>query len=84
MNCQQNFLTLRSEEIRRSEIQLTGSIFSKIVQSFAYADDIDIVGNSLRAVNKAYSNLENDANRVGLLVNELKAKNMFTGQTYDS
>jgi hypothetical protein len=66
--------------IRRSEIQLTGSIFSKSVQLFAYADDIDIVGNSLRTVTKAYSNLENEASRVGLVVNELKTKYMFTGR----
>jgi hypothetical protein len=62
--------------VRRSGINTKGSIFCKSVQLFAYADDIDVSARSLRAVKQAYTQLEKEAERVGLVVNEDKTKYM--------
>jgi hypothetical protein len=40
------------------------------VQILAYADDIDIIGRSERAVREAFENLERTAQEMGLRVNE--------------
>jgi hypothetical protein len=60
--------------VRRSKVELSGSIFTKSIQILGFADDIDIVGNSIRAVRDAYSKLEREANRIGLFVNVDKTK----------
>jgi len=59
---------------RRAKLQLTGTIFNKSSQLLAFADDIDIVGRSLRAITDTFSKLEREANKVGLHVNEEKTK----------
>lgn len=63
--------------VRRAGIMTKGSIFTKSVQLFAYADDIDIAARSFRAAKDTYSKLEKEANRVGLTVNEQKTKYMM-------
>jgi hypothetical protein len=56
--------------VRRANLQITGSIYNKEAQLFAYADDIDIVGRSQSAVQNAYLALEGEAAKVGLKINE--------------
>jgi hypothetical protein len=60
--------------VRRSKVELSGSIFSKSVQILGFADDLDIVGRGIRAVTDAYSKLEKEANKIGLFVNVDKTK----------
>jgi hypothetical protein len=60
--------------VRRSKVEVSGSIFTKSVQILGFADDLDIVGSNLRAVQDAYSKLEKEANRIGLFVNVDKTK----------
>jgi hypothetical protein len=58
--------------IRRSKVDISESIFSKEMQSFA--NDVDIVGRNLRVVTDTYSKLEVQANKIGLQINEEKTK----------
>lgn len=44
--------------IRDSDIQVTGTIFSKFVQLLGYSDDIDMVARSLNALAEAFQNLQ--------------------------
>jgi hypothetical protein len=60
--------------IRRSGVVRSGTIFTKSVQLLAFADDIDIIGSSVNAVKEAFLDLEKEANRVGLRINEDKTK----------
>jgi hypothetical protein len=60
--------------VRKSRIEISGSIFTKSVQILGFADDLDIVGSSIRAVQDAYSKLEREANKIGLFVNVDKTK----------
>jgi hypothetical protein len=60
--------------VRRSKVELSGSIFNKSVQILGFADDLDIVGRGIRAVQDAYSKLEREANKIGLFVNVDKTK----------
>jgi sorting nexin-29 len=59
---------------RKARLELNGSIFNKSTQLLAYADDIDIIGRNTRSITEAYSKLELEASRLGLLVNEDKTK----------
>jgi hypothetical protein len=60
--------------VRRSKVELSGSIFTKSVQILGFADDLDIIGRGIRAVKDAYSKLEREANKIGLFVNVDKTK----------
>jgi hypothetical protein len=60
--------------VRRSRVELSGSIFTKSVQILGFADDLDIIGRGIRAVKDAFSKLEREANRIGLFVNVDKTK----------
>lgn len=60
--------------MRETEIQIGGTIFNKSVQVLAYADDVDIIGRSYRAMEEAFLALEHSARRIGLIVNEEKTK----------
>jgi hypothetical protein len=51
--------------IRKSGIETGGTIFHKLVQVLAFADDITIIGKSLRVVKEAFLNLEKAAKEVG-------------------
>ena len=59
-------------------MNVEGTIFYKSVQLLGYADDIDIVGRSQRAVVEAFTAIEEEAKRVGLEVNEEKTKYMLS------
>ena len=65
--------------VRRAKLQTNGTIFNKLTQILAYADDIDIIGRSQVAVRDAYLVLEREANKVGLKINENKTKYFDAG-----
>uniref|UniRef100_T1HU63 Reverse transcriptase domain-containing protein n=1 Tax=Rhodnius prolixus TaxID=13249 RepID=T1HU63_RHOPR len=67
--------------VRESCIQTDGTIFNKSVQLLAYADNLDIIGRSFRAVEEAFLTLEGPARRMGLVLNEKKTKYMVTGRS---
>jgi hypothetical protein len=46
------------------------------VKILAYADDMDIIGRTKRAIREAFENLEGNAREMGLRVNEGKYKYM--------
>jgi sorting nexin-29 len=48
----------------------------KSIQVLAFADNINIIGRSLRVVKEAFLNLEKAAKEIGLTVNEDKTKFM--------
>ena len=64
--------------IRRAGVETSGTIFYKSVQLLAYADDIDIIGTSKRAVTAAFSTIERESAKVGLMVNQAKTKYMHS------
>jgi hypothetical protein len=73
--------------VRRVNLQTSGTIYkqsttiyNKETQALAYADDIDIVGRSQSAVRDAYLALEKEAAKVGLKINEQKAKYMISAR----
>jgi len=63
--------------IRDAEIVTHGTIFNKCQQILGYADDIDIIGWTKEDVEKAFLNLEQNAQQMGLKVNETKTKYML-------
>lgn len=64
--------------VRRSQVNTTGTIYQKSVQLLAYADDIDIIGRTKRAVAGAFASIESEATKMGLAVNEDKTKFMLS------
>lgn len=49
--------TLQPEKaVRKSEIQITGILFNKLVHQLVYTDDFDITGRSKRALRERDSN----------------------------
>ena len=74
-----DFFNLMLESIvRAAELNRSGTIFYKSVQLLAYADDIDIIGLNNRAVSSAFSKLDKEAKRMGLVVNEDKTKYLLS------
>ena len=74
-----DFFNLVLEQIvRRAGVNTEGTIFNKSVQLLGYADDIDIIGRSQRAIIEAFTVIEEQAKRVGLEVNEDKTKYMLS------
>ncbi|XP_067644845.1 uncharacterized protein [Eurosta solidaginis] len=74
-----DFFNLMLEKIiLAAELNRTGAIYYKSVQLLAYADDIDIIGLNTRAVSSAYSKLEKEAVKMGLMVNEDKTKYLLS------
>lgn len=47
----------------------------------AFADDIDVVGNSVLTVKDLFSRVETQAEQIGLRINEGKTKYMYTSRT---
>ena len=62
--------------VRDADIDTRGTIYYKSVQLLAYADDIDIIGRSPKAVKETFSKLEKAAKNMGLKINEKKTKYM--------
>ncbi|GBN15732.1 hypothetical protein AVEN_124973-1 [Araneus ventricosus] len=52
------------------------TLWNRSLQLLAYADDIDIIGRSERAVKEAFRTLEISATDMGLTINEDKTKFM--------
>ena len=59
-------------------VHRNGTIFYKSVQLLAYADDIDIIGRTMRDVTAAFSAIERESVKVGLALNKGKTKYMLT------
>lgn len=74
-----DFFNLMMERIiRAADLWNSGTIFYKSFMLLAYADDIDIIGLNRRAVTAAFSALEKESRRLGLVVNEDKTKYMIS------
>jgi len=66
--------------VRNSVANWRGTIFHKSVQLLAYADDIDVIGRTQRAVNEVFGSIEAEAAKLGLAVNEGKTKYMLSSR----
>ena len=64
--------------IRKAGVNQDGNIFYKSVQLLAYADDIDIIGRTQRDVTAAFSAIEKESAKMGLMVNHEKTKYMHS------
>ncbi|GFV49696.1 reverse transcriptase domain-containing protein [Trichonephila clavipes] len=64
--------------IRDSGLDRNGTVWNRSLQLLAYADDIDIIGRSEKAVKEAFQALEISATNMGLTINEDKTKFMET------
>jgi len=62
--------------IRQLSVQTTSTIFHKSVQLIGYADDINIMGRTKRAISEANGELKERAKEVGLIINVEKTKAM--------
>ncbi|XP_062549913.1 uncharacterized protein LOC134214591 [Armigeres subalbatus] len=60
--------------IRRAGIDRSGTIFTKSVQLFGFADDIDIMARNFERMEEAYIRLKSEAKRIGLVINTSKTK----------
>jgi len=63
--------------VRRAGVQIQGNIFFKETQLLGFADDIDIIARSRRALEEAFARIEEEGKNVGLFVNESKTKYML-------
>ena len=66
--------------IRDSGIQTRRTIFFKIVQILAYADDIDLMARTITGLNEAFLNLEKSARNMGSVINQEKKLYMHRGK----
>ena len=64
--------------LRKVGVHRNGTIFYKSVQLLAYADDIDIIGRTMRDVTAAFSAIERESAKIGLAVNEGRTKYMLS------
>jgi len=60
--------------IRQLSVQTTSTIFHKSVQLIGYADDINIMGRTKRAISHVYGELKERAKKVGIIINVDKTK----------
>ncbi|XP_055382796.1 uncharacterized protein LOC129612958 [Condylostylus longicornis] len=58
-----------------------GNIFSRTSQIMAYADDVVIIGRSVRAMCEAFVKIENETSKIGLKINEAKTKYLEMSRT---
>jgi hypothetical protein len=63
--------------VHEANIQITGHLFNKSVQTLDYTDDIDIVARSKAALTQTFVAPENTTNKMGLRVNQEKIKYML-------
>ena len=68
------FNFLLESVLRKAGVHCNGTIFYKSVQLLAYADDIDIIGRTMRNVNAVFSVIEWESAKMGLAVNEMNAR----------
>jgi len=62
--------------LRQLSLQTTSTVFHKSVQLIGYADDINIMGRTKRAISDVYGELKETAKEVGLIINVDKTKAM--------
>jgi len=62
--------------IRQLSVQTTQTVFHKSVQLIGYADDMNIMGRTNKAISDVYDELEETAKEVGLIINVDKTKAM--------
>ncbi|KAJ4430124.1 hypothetical protein ANN_22334 [Periplaneta americana] len=63
--------------VRKSEVQTRSNIFYKSTQILAFADDIVIIGRSVKYVKEVFLSLEQAGKEIGLIINERKTKYML-------
>ncbi|MXP61705.1 hypothetical protein FD744_25325 [Pantoea sp. Taur] len=66
--------------VRDAGLQTKGTIYNRMVQLLAFADDVDIVGRSLESVGEGLLALLEAAKVLGLEINSNKTKYMVTGE----
>ncbi|KAJ4451075.1 hypothetical protein ANN_02513 [Periplaneta americana] len=66
--------------VRDANLLSRGTIFYRSVQILAYADDIDIVARSRRAMEDTFWNIEKAGRNMGLTINQSKTKYMACGK----
>jgi hypothetical protein len=70
--------------IRRSEVEMRGSIFEKCSQIMAYTDDVVIMGRRLRDAEEVFTSLvkqtNKNINKKGLGIKDKKTKFMLVSQ----
>lgn len=64
--------------MRDAGVNRTGTLYTKQHMLLAYADDIDIMGRTLRAVTATFEKVEKESAKVGLVVNADKTKLMVS------
>lgn len=80
-----DFFNLMMEKIvRAADLRNTGTIFNRSIMLLAYADDIDIVGINARYISAAFSALDRESRRMGLMVNEDKTKYLLSAAKQSS
>ena len=52
--------------VRRSKVEIRGSIFDKCIQIMAHADDVVVMGRRLQDVEEVFTSLVEQTNRMGL------------------
>ena len=68
-----NLFNLIMEHIvRAAGTSHNGTVFYKSIMPLAYADDVDIIGQSMREVSAAFAKFDKEARMLGLAVNEEK------------
>ncbi|XP_066909733.1 uncharacterized protein [Halyomorpha halys] len=65
--------------INRAGINQEGTVFTKMTQVMAYADDV-IIGRSLQSIRTDFEAMDVEAKRMGLHINEEKTKFMLLGK----
>ena len=71
--------------VRKANLNRSGLLYHKSHQCLAFADDVAILTRSRTALHKAMVNLEEEAQKMGLQINEDKTKLMtWTEKEYDS
>ena len=75
--CVAIFRILNKTTYERCQKQIHPRLYSTVL---GYADNIGIIGRSLRAATEAFLALEGLERRLGLIINESKTKYMVTGQ----
>ena len=62
--------------IRQLSVQVTSTLIYKSVRLIGYADDINIMGRTKRAISEVYGELKETAKEMGLNINVEKTKEM--------
>jgi len=56
--------------VRRSKVEIRGTMLDKWIQIMAYADDVVVMGRRLQDVRYVFTSLVEQTNRMGLETNE--------------